>query len=64
MNRDWRRIPLQSRTGGVSADLPGLEVPSGVHRGGTERINAVDGGAAVTLSPADYEGKHTVPAFP
>ena len=62
MNRDWRRIPLQSRTGGVSADLPGLEVPSGVHRGGTEGRRVVEGGAAVTLSVVADEGKHTVTA--
>ena len=64
MDGDGWRVALQSRAGGVSAVLPGQPVTSGVHRGGAERINAVDGGAAVTLSPADYEGKHTVPAFP
>ena len=62
MNRDWWRVALQSWAGGVSADLPALIVPAGVHLSGADGLLAVQGGAAVTLSAADNEGKHTATA--
>ena len=60
MNRDWWRVALQSRTGGVSADLPAPDVPTGVHRGGAGWLRAVLGAAAVTLPGVVDEGKQTV----
>ena len=60
LDRDGRRVALQARAGGVRADLPAEDGPSGVHPGGAEWAGGVEGGAAVTLSPAGGEGKHTV----
>ena len=57
MNRDWWSVPLQTRTGGDSANLQ-----AGALRGDAGGGRPVEGGAAVALPPAGDEGEDTVTA--